>query len=129
MLNHITIQGRLTKDPELRLTPNGVSVATFCVAVDRDYDRQKTDFINVVAWRQTAEFVGKYFRKGQMIIASGSLQMREWQDKNGNRRTAAEVIANHVYFGGDKSRESGQPVDAGPSWEEYDEDGDGILPF
>lgn len=98
MLNHIAIQGRLTRDPELRYTPNNIPVATFCVAVDRDYDRQKTDFINVVAWRQTAEFVDKYFRKGQLIVVSGSLQLRDWTDKRGDKRTVAEVVAEHVYF-------------------------------
>lgn len=126
MLNHITIQGRLTKDPELRLTPKGVSVATFCLAVDRDYDRQQTDFINVVAWRQTAEFVGKYFRKGQMMVADGRLQIRDWTDKHGDRRTVAEVVTEHVYFCGDKS--TGKAVDVGPGFSDCD-DGDGELPF
>ena len=84
MLNYIVIQGRLSKDPELRYTRNQTAVATFSVAVQRDYDREKADFIDVIAWRQTAEFVEKHFRKGQMIIVSGSLQMREWEDKHGN---------------------------------------------
>lgn len=126
MLNHIAIQGRLTRDPELRLTPNGVSVATFCLAVDRDYDRQQTDFINVVAWRQTAEFVDKYFRKGQMMVADGRLQIRDWTDKHGDRRTVAEVVAEHVYFCGDKS--TGKAVDVDPGFSDCD-DGDGVLPF
>lgn len=130
MLNHIAIQGRLTRDPELRYTPNNIPVATFCVAVDRDYDRQKTDFINVVAWRQTAEFVDKYFRKGQLIVVSGSLQLRDWTDKHGDKRTVAEVVAEHVYFCGDKPNTAGKPVDVAPGsgFTEYDAD-DGELPF
>lgn len=111
----------MTKDPELRLTTNGISVATFCVAVDRDHDREKTDFVNVVAWRQTAEFVEKYFRKGQMIVVSGSLQMRDWKDKDGNKRIAAEVNAERVYFCGDRREGQSQ------GFEEIDDDGD--LPF
>lgn len=126
MLNHITIQGRLCKNPELRYTPNNIPVATFCVAVDRDYDRQKTDFINVVAWRQTAEFVDKYFRKGQLIVVSGSLQLRDWTDKRGDKRTVAEVVAEHLYFCGDKS--TGKAVDVDPGFSDFD-DGDGELPF
>lgn len=131
MLNHIAIQGRLTRDPELRYTPNNIPVATFCVAVDRDYDRQKTDFINVVAWRQTAEFVDKYFRKGQLIIISGSLQLRDWTDKHGDKRTVAEVVAEHVYFYGDKPNTAGKPVDVatGSGFTEYDGEDDGELPF
>lgn len=128
MLNHITIQGRLSKDPELRYTRNQTAVATFSVAVQRDYDRDKTDFIDVVAWRQSAEFIEKYFRKGQMIVVSGSLQMRDWEDKHGNKRTSAEVVAEHVYFCGDKSPAK-DPVDVGPGWEDYGNDGDGVLPF
>lgn len=126
MLNHITIQGRLSKDPELRYTKNQTAVATFSVAVQRDYDRDKTDFIDVVAWRQAAEFIEKYFRKGQMIVVSGSLQMRDWEDKHGNKRTSAEVVAEHVYFCGDKS--TGKAVDVDPGFSDYD-DGDGVLPF
>lgn len=129
MLNHIMIQGRLTRDPELRLTPNGISVASFSVAVNRDYERNKADFINVVAWRQTAEFVDKYFRKGQMILISGSLQMRDWKDKDGNRRTTAEVIADHVYFCGDKSDSGAAPVDVAPGGTFTEAEDDGELPF
>lgn len=129
MLNHITIQGRLTRDPELRLTPSGISVASFSVAVNRDYERNKADFINVVAWRQTAEFVDKYFRKGQMILISGSLQMRDWKDKDGNRRTTAEVIADHVYFCGDKSDPGAAPVDVAPGGAFTEVEDDGELPF
>lgn len=131
MLNHITIQGRLCKNPELRYTPNNIPVATFCVAVDRDYDRQKTDFINVVAWRQTAEFVDKYLRKGQLIVVSGSLQLRDWTDKRGDKRTVAEVVAEHVYFCGDKPNTAGKPVDVAPGsgFTEYDGEDNGELPF
>lgn len=128
MLNHITIQGRLSKDPELRYTKNQTAVATFSVAVQRDYDRDKTDFIDVVAWRQAAEFIEKYFRKGQMIVVSGSLQMRDWEDKHGTRRTSAEVVAEHVYFCSDKATAK-DPVDVGPDWEDYGNDGGGVLPF
>ena len=131
MLNHITIHGRLCKNPELRYTPNNIPVATFCVAVDRDYDRQKTDFINVVAWRQTAEFVDKYLRKGQLIVVSGSLQLRDWTDKRGDKRTVAEVVAEHVYFCGDKPNTAGKPVDVAPGsgFTEYDGEDNGELPF
>lgn len=104
MLNHITIMGRLVADPELRYTQSGVAVASFRVAVDRDYQprdggEKQTDFINVVAWRQTGEFVSKYFSKGSMIVVSGRLQMRDWTDKEGGKRTTAEVVADNVYFG------------------------------
>ena len=102
MLNHITIMGRLTRDAELRRTGNGVAVASFTVAVDRDYsqDGQKeTDFIDCVAWRGTGEFVSRYFAKGSMIVVSGRLQIRTWTDKDGNKRKAAEVVADEVYFG------------------------------
>ena len=104
MLNHITIMGRLTRDPELRRTGGGIAVASFCVAVDRDFaDKQsgekETDFIDCVAWRQTGEFVSKYFSKGKMAVVSGRLQMRNWTDNNGQKRTSAEVVADNVYFG------------------------------
>ena len=107
MLNHITIMGRLTRDPELRRTGSGVAVASFTVAVDRDFggqDGQKeTDFIDCVAWRQTGEFVSKYFTKGRMIVVSGRLQIRNWNDKDGNKRRSAEVVADNCYFGDSKS--------------------------
>ena len=110
MLNHITIMGRLTRDPELRRTGSGVAVASFTVAVDRDMAPQgqekETDFIDCVAWRQTGEFVSKYFTKGRMIVVSGRLQIRSWQDKDGNNRRTAEVVADHCYFG-DSKREDG----------------------
>ena len=110
MLNHIVIMGRLTRDPEYRATGTGISVCNFSVAVDRDFKGQsgekETDFIDCVAWRQTAEFVTKYFAKGSMIVVSGSLQIRSWTDKDGNKRRTAEIVANNVYFGESK-RDSG----------------------
>ena len=107
MLNHITIMGRLTRDPELRRTGSGIAVASFTVAVDRDYGsrdggEKETDFIDCVAWRQTGEFVSKYFTKGRMIVVSGRLQIRSWTDKDGNKRRTAEVVADNVYFGDSK---------------------------
>ena len=110
MLNHITIMGRLTRDPELRRTGSGTAVANFTVAVDRDFSSQsgekETDFIDCVAWRQTGEFVSKYFQKGTMAVVSGRLQIRGWTDKDGNKRKTAEVVADNVYFGSSK-KESG----------------------
>ena len=107
MLNHITIMGRLTRDPELRRTGSGVAVTSFTVAVDRDFGNKEsgereTDFIDCVAWRQTGEFVSKYFSKGRMAVVSGRLQIRNWTDKEGNKRRSAEVIADNVYFGDSK---------------------------
>ena len=107
MLNHITIMGRLVKDPELRRTQSGVAVCSFTVAVDRDFQsreaaEKQTDFIDIVAWRQTAEFVSKYFTKGRMIVVDGSLQSRKWQDKTGQNRVSWEVLANNIYFGDSK---------------------------
>lgn len=111
MLNRAILMGRLVADPELRQTPNGVSVITFRIAVDRNYsgrggDRQ-TDFIDIVAWRQTAEFVSKYFTKGRMIIVEGSIQTRSYEDKQGNKRTAVEVVADNVQFGESKNASGG----------------------
>ena len=107
MLNSIIIMGRLTADPELRSTSSGLSVTSFTVAVDRGYVRageeKKADFIPVVAWRQTADFVSKYFRKGSMIAVQGSLQSRSYEDKNGNKRVAYEIIADQVSFCGSKA--------------------------
>ena len=110
MLNHITIMGRLTRDPELRRTGSGVAVASFTVAVDRDFSgrdggERETDFIDCVAWRQTGEFVSKYFTKGSMIVVSGRLQIRSWTDKDGNKRRTAEVVADNCYFGDSNKRE------------------------
>ncbi len=106
MLNHIVLMGRLTRDPELRRTGSGVAVASFTLAVDRDYAAQgaekETDFVDIVAWRNTAEFVSKYFAKGRMAVVSGRLQIRNWQDKEGNKRRSAEVVADNVYFGDSK---------------------------
>ena len=107
MLNHITIMGRLVRDPELRRTGSGVAVASFTVAVDRDFGgrdggEKETDFIDCVAWRQTGEFVSKYFTKGRMIVVSGRLQIRSWTDKDGNKRRTAEVVADNCYFGDSK---------------------------
>ena len=107
MLNRIIIMGRLTRDPELRRTQSGLAVCTFTVAVDRDYQpkdgsEKQADFIDVVAWRQTAEFVSKYFSKGRMIVVEGSLQSRKWQDKNGQNRVSWEIQADNLYFGDSK---------------------------
>ena len=101
MFNLVILTGRLTAQPELKTTPNGVSVCTFGIAVDRAYkkgEEKQTDFINIVAWRQTAEFVSKYFSKGNLIGIEGAIQTRKYQDKNGNNRTAFEVVANNVHF-------------------------------
>ena len=106
MLNHIVLMGGLTRDPELRRTGSGVAVASFTLAVDRDYAAQgaekETDFVDIVAWRNTAEFVSKYFAKGRMAVVTGRLQIRNWQDKEGNKRRSAEVVADNVYFGDSK---------------------------
>ena len=112
MLNHITIMGRLTRDPELRRTGTGIAVASFTVAVDRDFGgrdggERETDFIDCVAWRQTGEFVSKYFTKGRMIVVSGRLQIRSWTDKDGNKRRTAEVVADNCYFGDSKREGEG----------------------
>ena len=110
MLNHITIMGRLTRDPELRRTGSGIAVASFTLAVDRDFapkdgGERECDFIDCVAWRQTGEFVSKYFAKGRMAVVSGRLQIRNWTDKEGGKRRTAEVVADNVYFG-DSKRDS-----------------------
>ena len=112
MLNHIVIMGRLVRDPELRRTGSGVAVASFRVAVDRDFapkdgGERKADFIDCVAWRQTGEFVSKYFTKGSMAVVSGRLQIRSWTDKDGNKRRSAEVVADNVYFGDSKRDNDG----------------------
>ena len=110
MLNHITIMGRLTRDPELRRTGSGTAVASFSVAVDRDFGKnengeKETDFIDCVAWRNTAEYISKYASKGRMVVVSGRLQIRSWTDKDGNKRRTAEVVADNCYFG-DSKRDS-----------------------
>ena len=139
MLNKIYLMGRLTRDPELRRTQSGTAVASFSLAVDRDYKTQngekETDFIDIVAWRNTAEFISKYFTKGRMAVVEGRLQIREWKDKEGNRRRSAEVVADNVYFGdsrhdgqGNAPRPAGNPVDVYPGFDEIAEE-DGDLPF
>ena len=155
MLNHITLMGRLTRDPELRYTASNTPVASFSLAVDRDFaprdgGERQTDFIDIVAWRQTAEFVSKYFTKGQLAVVSGRLQIRDWTDRDGNKRRSAEVVADNVYFGDSKkSRESGDsgayrapqesygrpaaqsapPQSAPSAFVELDDGDDGDLPF
>lgn len=127
MLNKIILMGRLTRDPDLRRTGSGTAVASFTLAVDRDFKSQggekETDFIDIVAWRSTAEFVSKYFTKGRMAVVEGRLQIRDWMDKEGNKRKSAEVIADNVYFGDSKNKES-----SGGTFAEVIED-DGDLPF
>ena len=118
MLNVVAIMGRLVADPELRTTTQGHSVCSFRIACDRSYVQQgqqrQADFIDIVAWRQQADFVSKYFQKGSMIAVEGSLQTRQYQDKNGNKRTAVEVVANNISFAGAK-RQDGQSA---PSYEQ-----------
>ena len=140
MLNQIFIMGRLTRDPELRHTASGTPVASFTVAVDRDFKtkdgEKETDFIDVVAWRSSAEFVSKHFRKGRMAVVSGRLQMRKWTDKEGNNRVSAEVVAENIYFGDSKKDDSASYGNASPfpaavqeqAFAEIEEDGD-TLPF
>ena len=118
MLNHITIMGRLTRDPELRRTGSGIAVASFTLAVDRDFaprdgGERETDFIDCVAWRQTGEFVSKYFTKGRMAVVSGRLQIRGGTDKDGNKRRSAEVVADNVYFGDSRRDGEGAPASFG----------------
>ena len=153
MLNHIVLMGRLTRDPELRYTQSQIPVASFSLAVDRDYGgrdgaEKQTDFIDIVAWRSTAEFVSKYFTKGSMAVVSGRLQIRDWTDREGNKRRSAEVVADNVYFGESKrSRDenagggsyrsapaennSYRSFDNAPSGNAFSElsDTDGELPF
>lgn len=155
MLNHIVVMGRLTRDPELRYTQSQLPVASFTIAVDRDYSgkdggEKQTDFIDCVAWRQTAEFVSKYFSKGSMAVVSGRLQLRDWTDRDGNKRRSAEIVADSVYFGESKRnsdsqnagnyqtpsgtnqqpKPAGQAVNVPPpgQFAELDDD-DGDLPF
>lgn len=140
MLNKIFLQGRLVADPELRHTQQGTAVASFRMAVDRDFKSKdpgasNTDFINIVAWRNTAEFVSRYFTKGRMAVVEGRLQMREYTDKGGNKRTVAEVVSNNVYFGDSKrNSESGANAsydgapDGPPDFDELEDD-DEELPF
>ena len=120
MLNHIVLMGRLTRDPELRRTGSGLAVVSFSLAVDRDFGNRETgdketDFIDIVAWRNTAEFVSKYFTKGRMAVVSGRLQIRNWTDKEGNKRRSAEVVADNVYFGDSKRDNQDAGFGADPS--------------
>ena len=139
MLNHITIMGRFTRDPELRHTQSGTAVTSFTLAVDRDFKDKNTgesatDWISCTAWKGTAEFVYRYFRKGRMAVVDGRLQTRSYQDRDGNKRTAVEVVADHVYFGDSKKKESegNAPEDELPETDSQDfseAEDDGDLPF
>ena len=152
MLNHITIMGRLTRDPELRYTQSQTPVASFSLAVDRDFGsrdggEKQTDFIDCVAWRSTAEFVSKYFQKGSMAVVSGRLQIRDWTDREGGKRRSAEVVVDNIYFGESRRRDSseGSSYDSRSSYSSYEaprsaspapsspfsdlDDGDGELPL
>ena len=119
MLNKIILMGRLTRDPELRRTQSGTAVTSFSLAVDRDFKSQngekETDFIDIVAWRGTAEFVSKYFTKGRMAVVEGRLQIRDWTDKDGGKRRSAEVVADNVYFG-DSKRDGAGDYGAAPAY-------------
>lgn len=121
MLNRIVLMGRLTRDPELRRTQSGTAVASFALAVDRDYAAQgaerETDFIDIVAWRGTAEFAQKYFSKGRMAVVAGRLQIRNWEDKDGNKRRSAEVVADSIYFGDSKRSTDGSQGKPEPSYD------------
>lgn len=138
MLNCAIIMGRLTATPELRTTGTGISVTSFSVAVDRSYakpgEERQTDFINVVAWRGTADFVTRFFTKGQMIAVQGSIQTRNYEDKNGNKRTAVEIVADNVSFCGSKSENGGntyaQPQQSAPavSYQSADAGSFSVLP-
>lgn len=147
MLNKIFLQGRLTRDPELRYTNSQIPVTSFSLAVDRDYSgrdggEKQTDFFDCVAWRSTAEFVQKYFAKGRAAVVVGSVQFRDWTDRNGNKRRSTEVVVESIYFAdskkdGDGQRQqsdysapssAGRPVDVQADFDDYDED-DGDLPF
>ena len=131
MLNHITIMGRLTRDPELRYTQSQTPVASFTLAVDRDFGsrdggEKQTDFIDCVAWRSTAEFVSKYFQKGSMAVVSGRLQIRDWTDRDGGKRRNAEVVVDNIYFGESKRREGGEMrSDSRPAYQSSNE---GVSP-
>lgn len=150
MLNHITIMGRFVRDPELRRTGSGIAVASFTLAVDRDFkassaNEKEVDFIDCVAWRQAGEFVSKYFSRGRMAVVSGRLQIRSWTDKDGNKRRTAEVIADNVYFADSKTESAssapqapaaanyGAPAYSAPNYPASDfqilEDDDAQLPF
>ena len=144
MLNKIFLMGRMTKNPELRRTPSGTAVASFSLAVDRNFKdkntgERSTDFIDCVAWRQTAEFVSRYFSKGRMAVVEGRLQIRDWTDKDGGKRRSAEVVADNIYFGDSKRDGCGYSAAESPSAygaplsdaDQFTElsDNDGPLPF
>ena len=121
MLNQIIIQGRMSRDPELRRTGSGLAVTSFNVAVERDFPNKDTgekevDFIDCVAWRQTGEFISKYFTKGMMIVVSGRLQIRPWTDKDGNKRKTAEIVVDNAYFGEGKKKKEEAPSTAFTPW-------------
>lgn len=132
MLNRIVIMGRMVRDPELRRTNSGTAVASFTLAVDRDMKNQdgnrETDFIDCVAWKGAAEFVSKYFGKGRMVVVEGRLQIRDWTDKNGNKRRSAEVVVGSVYFGDSKNNVTEQQSVNNQEFEEINEEDDS-LPF
>ena len=138
MLNRIILSGRLTRDPELRRTQSGIPVASFSLAVNRDFKDKTTgetpvDFIDIVAWRHTGEFAANYFAKGSMAMVDGRLQIRDWTDREGNRRRTAEVVASNIYFGDSVKKKSAPApaanADATPPASEFDADADGELPF
>lgn len=141
MLNHITVMGRLVRDPEMRHTQSGTAVCSFSIACDRDIvskqsGERETDFFDITAWRSTAEFVSKYFAKGRMIVVDGRLQIREWTDKDGNKRKSAEIVANNVYFGDSKKDAetagatiSVSPAPATPQQNDDFVESDDDLPF
>lgn len=133
-LNHIVIMGRLTRDPELKTTNSGIPVVSFSIAVDRDFADKESgergvDFIDVTAWRHTAEFVSRYFTKGRMAVVSGRLQTRNWTDKDGNKRKAVEIVADNVYFGDSKRNDSETTSTAAPADFATIEGEDEGLPF
>ena len=138
MLNKVVLMGRLTADPELKHTPSNVAVCTFSLAVNRRFNRNETDFIDIVAWRQQAEFISKYFTKGQQMVVCGALQTRTWEDKSGNKRKSVEVVVDEVHFadskrtaGNNSSRDEALPFDfsGGNAFSEIEDEDDGNLPF
>ena len=135
MLNQICVMGRMTRDPELRRTGSGIAVASFTLACDRDFAEKgkdkEVDFVDVAAWRSTAEFVSKYFTKGRMAVVSGRLQIRHWTGKDGGKRKTAEIVAEHVYFADSKKDGTSQPMTSGAQHAEFAvlEEDDSELPF
>lgn len=128
MLNKVIIMGRLTRNPELRHTQGGKAVASFALAVDRDFDKNTTDFIDVVCWGNTADFVSSYFTKGRAAVVSGRLQIRDWTDRDGNKRKVAEVVADNVYFA-DSKREGADPLEKFTQDNKFVEVDDDDMPF